>query len=203
MGPGKSISFGWNCNNKYWRTTRLFNMIPRKATASQGILDDGGCLLRFDERLGTIGGMWNNSIAGGFNNISSSQRILSSITAAEQTVWEDGQYIIPAPAQAGSINLFYMDPNPMPGLYLHLQPQLGAISTGISDSVCQVQFELEADLLCTGRLPRITSNSGISLTTLNDTYWTSYTQARSVQASSIPLYYDCAQFRIDGQLTPT
>lgn len=59
-------------------------------------------------------------------------------------------------ANAGyGVNQYYRDPEPIPQLWLQLQPQLSSITQGLGNSVAQVQFEVHIDIELMGQCPSI------------------------------------------------
>lgn len=187
MGPGKSMSFAWNVNNKYWKSTDLFKSLPRLSPATTF---QQGMFCRWDERFGHISRVLHPATS---HTLRSPNANKQGVTNLERSQWQSGIY---GGNTTNQTSVFYMDPDPIPGLYLQLQPQLGAISTGISDSICQVQWELTVNIVCSGRLPRMSNDGAINNQRNPDSM---FGGPSAVAKDLQPFYYD---FAITPQDTP-
>ena len=47
-----------------------------------------------------------------------------------------------------------MCPEPIPNLWIALQPQVNSLTAGVGESAAQVQFEVKYHFACKGRIPR-------------------------------------------------
>lgn len=162
MGGGQSIDFGWNIHSPYWRPTAEFSAVS-----------NGTASARWDEYMGYVGsyapiGAGAVPAAANYNVIDYSDVNNPALTA------ETYANIQPIPGAVTTVGLLssypYMNPDPIPGLYVQLQPQLSSITVGTGTSICQLQFEIEVELLLSGRIPRMTTNiyggvQGVSNTT--------------------------------------
>lgn len=183
MGPGKSLGFSWNVNNKYWRPMETFKILPQDAGA--GAFSPAN-FPRWDQRFGSIGHPLNSQPSTWTAKVPASLNTTAPSADPNKFRWSlitDGGFP-------------YADPDPMPGIYLQLQPQLGAISTGVSDSICQLQWELEVDIVCTGRLPRMTNDQN-SITDLRDVD-SCFAGKNMNSLRSMPLFYDIIFNELDG-----
>lgn len=187
MGPGHSIEFGWKINSKYWRSTELFKMRPVNDAGQFGSFD----MVRWDERCGKITQLFSarGGVAGGFLHYQDACNAnYAGGAVGDRTHWQP--FDIDEAAFGHLMGPWYVDPDPIPGVYFHLQPQLGALTAGLSDSICQVQWELEVDLVCSGRLPRIANDQmDITAARSDDTIITNRDPNRQVTQ---PFYYDCS-----------
>lgn len=52
--------------------------------------------------------------------------------------------------------MVYSSPDPIPSLWLTLQPQLASLTAGTGAAKVQVQFEISVSVDLTGRVPRVT-----------------------------------------------
>lgn len=168
MGNGEGMEFGWNDFCPYWRSTQEFMINGSMRTSSIAFDQYPFCMNRWDSMCGTISHNW-------FPNQTDSKQIGAEIFSLyegnnqdnkqlgpyDRDANENGYYWNPihrdtktyAGAQIANMNI-YRSPSPMPNLYFTLQPQLGSIAGGASDSVCQVQFEVKIHLSLSGRIPR-------------------------------------------------
>lgn len=147
MGNAHKLDFSWNIHSPFWRSTD--ELIARPTVG--GIAGAKGPLMgRWDEKLGAISTSSRNTSfrywMGDVNNPT-----VASLVRSQWIKYPD----TPATFTLDRMPWVYRDPNPIPGLYLQLQPQIGSIATGVSESVCQLQFELSIELACRGRLPRM------------------------------------------------
>lgn len=149
MGGGQAVTHSWNIHSPYWRsTTNLFD-------TTRDFDTNRPSMPRWDEWFGTIGyGVNGNNVApaalpGWETQIPTANRNAQpQVTAAFETVYTP-----------------YRCPDPIPRLFLQLQPQLGSLGTGgQAASACQINFEMEVDLELTGRVPRQCTQIGYNNT---------------------------------------
>lgn len=53
------------------------------------------------------------------------------------------------------MNQYYRDPEPIPQLWLQLQPQLAGITGGLGNAIAQVQFEVDIEIELMGQCPSV------------------------------------------------
>lgn len=202
MGPGKSLDFHWNVNNKYWRNTDLFNSVPQLTTGEF----NGALTCRWDERLGMISQMFSGSNVSGTSITSASAPcslnmyigVPNGVSKDDRSEWRNVTFQTIFGAQP--FCHLYIDPDPMPGLYLQLQPQMGAITAGIGNSICQVQWEISIDIECTGRLPRMVKDTTITVRPNDESKFSGRPNVLSAMA---PLYYDICFLNADNTQLPS
>lgn len=188
MGPGHTLGFAWNIHSPYWRSTAVFGCAMQTAAGTPIFVTANS---RWDERLGMI-----SSIQTPTANVTVPTAFYTNVnaTAPEATPLARAQWQSKALSEQ-NLQIPYMDPSPIPGIYFQLQPQLGAISTGVSSSVCQVQWEMTIDIVCTGKLPR-TSNDQPTLFDPRNANAINLGK-QGVHARTIPLFNDVQIASID------
>lgn len=149
MGPGKSMTFGWRIRNDYWRgTTEIANTGP--ITSEER-------MPRWDPYMGYVAN-WNHlaTAPGGGQDIAfaNGPQVLSRTGTPGESL-----HTVPIGSSGSDVSTFptvisYACPEPMPKLWLQLQPQLSSLTAGTGNSICQLQWELSARLKVTGRVPR-------------------------------------------------
>lgn len=172
MGGGQKFDFGWNIHSPYWRETQSLRSTSGVLTTA---VENGAT--RWDEYMGIVG-RWTpmNSAAG---------EILIETTPSNHNA---GSTLVSSGVGATTANALdtscpYMCPDPIPGIYLQLQPQLASLEAGTGDSVCQLQFEIELDLSLTGRIPRDLTQTAFTNNSTTGTYATA-----RIQSGRIPLF---------------
>lgn len=149
MGPGQKMDFGWSIKNDFWRGTTEF--------ANSGPITGTERMPRFDPYMGYVA-MFNaineppgtgqmityispssSVIRGGLNGFSMSEVPIGASGATGGTF----PNVVP-----------YACGDPIPKLWLQLQPQLSGLETGTGNSICQLQFELSMTMRLMGRVPR-------------------------------------------------
>lgn len=164
MGGGQKFDFGWNIHNDYWRLTEEL-----RANFADPILADPDTqgLWRWDPMQGYCVAQTKLGVAAA-GNLPSSRMIYAASSgnhtqALPINVWAMSSTDVPAQATNNGSSIIsgfadcyvrVINPDPIPGLYLQLQPQIGSLTGGLSESVCQLQWEMEVDIALTGRIPR-------------------------------------------------
>lgn len=143
---GQSMQFGWNIHSPYWRATGDFMNTPQ---SSGGASDNQ--LLRWDESCGMIG-CWFSATQNAVT-VQSCPENFDTRQTATNVNWAGATF--GTGAVLTNFGQPFMCSDPIPRLYLTLQPQTGGIATGATPSQCQVQFEAHITIACTGRTPRI------------------------------------------------
>ena len=75
--------------------------------------------------------------------------------------WKQTKFTMSGQQDDGSVvsshgfNVYYRDPEPIPKIYLQLQPQVNSIDTGVGNAVAQIQFEVHIDYEMMGQCPSI------------------------------------------------
>ncbi len=198
MGNAEGMSFGWNDHCPYWRATQEFMMNGSMRTSASAFDQYPFCMGRWDTMMGTIGKNWlsnqgDNSQIGAtmFTNWEQNNQENAKMGPFSRQGTPNGLYWHPfyrdskdfAGATISRFNI-YKSPTPMPNLFFTLQPQLGSITAGAGDSVCQVQYEVRIHLDLSGRIPR-------QLRVINaGTNWSEpdFTHGKGRQSSQIPLF---------------
>lgn len=157
MGGGQMEAFSWNIHSPYWRSTTNFHDATVSGAAET-------YMPRWDEWHGRIG------------IVAESGSTVQAPTAS--------RYTQPT-SNGGNVSQAYMCPDPIPGLWLQVQPQLASLSTGVGDSACQVNFEMEVDLSLTGRVPRQVSQIAFNNQAAGGLFFGS----SMVRSSARPLFY--------------
>lgn len=180
MGGGNRIAYQWNMSSPYWRSTmELYN----QATDTLDTFQPTN-FVRWDEQFGRIGmyaddsyaldeynngvetacpQAWIRGINRNLRNPSATStddfwtEVVRGNTNCADAGTECPNYgITGACANAGyGFNQYYRDPEPIPQLWLQLQPQLSSITQGLGNSVAQVQFEVHIDIELMGQCPSI------------------------------------------------
>jgi len=168
MGPGNEMSYHWNINNSHWRSTMQLDNRPQ---ATDTNLHD---YVRWDEYLGATMVLDPGSV-----DVDARGELIDFITPQSDkrqsslfTTWSTNREVggLNGTTNVTGPNPFILQTNsdPIPKLWLQLQPQLGAIATGLSDAVCQLQFQVEIDLefsmICPSILTDVSSMTGITET---------------------------------------
>lgn len=141
MGPGQSLKHGWSIHDKYWRSTKELLGFDMAANSNQAPA--------WDERWGMIGDPF----------IGATTRFSANVNLATARV----NFAVPGSVAATATQLSvppYRSAEPIPALYLTLQPQLSGLNAGTGEARCQLQWEMSVDIELTGRVPRITSGVG-------------------------------------------
>ena len=190
-GPGQALQFMWDVKSPYWRTTTEFCALPGVGDG-EAYQFNADCLARVDEYLGRIGSPFDTI---GNQCVYQDQRIMLGNPANDEPRWN-----VASRAEAfGVKGMPFMSSDPIPNLWLQLQPQLGAISTGVSNSVCQLQVELKYHFACTGRIPRMNRRGPLSSGTLyRDQSYTQYFK----YVSGIPIFQPFSLINTDNPLVP-
>lgn len=172
MGGGQKFDFGWNIHSPYWRETQsLRTTYGLVAGATMQVAT------RWDEYMGIVG-RWTplgTSVGHAVHETTTADHSDPSILTSVQT---------------GDIEVYglstvcpYMCPDPIPGIYLQLQPQLASLGAGTGESICQLQFEIELDLSLTGRIPRDLTQTAFTNNAASGTY-----AATKIQPGRVPLF---------------
>lgn len=146
MGPGQSFDFGWSIPNQFWRGTTEFQM-----SAPAG---DNNETPRWDPYLGQVlcAAPTGNEAANPEVNYMLPEMPLRRDRVAgiplSQFLYAAGQ---PCPIPQAVMSCCA---DPIPKLWLQLQPQLSGLTSGTGNSVAQLQFEMDVSLALTGRVPR-------------------------------------------------
>lgn len=184
MGPGQQLKHVWNVKSPYWRSTQEFFMLP--ATDSSTYPLNENCLSRVDEYLGIV------------SNALRDQKQITTQYATNQ--WGAGIDDVNDPlwqlqdrvGETGlnmPIGMPYMDSDPIPNLFLQLQPQVNAIASGVGETIAQLQFEVSYKFACMGRIPRRTRlNSTMVNPYHGASSWTSYA-GLVAYCNGIPVFY--------------
>lgn len=147
MGNAHSLDFSWNIHSPFWRSTD--ELVARPTLSAIGGVHPQ-LMGRWDENMGFISTRTGvDSYVYWMGSINTPTLISSS-----RAQW-DRYPNIESLAIPGRLQWPYADPNPIPGCYLQLQPQIGSITAGVSQSICQIHFEMEIEIHCRGRLPRM------------------------------------------------
>lgn len=146
MGPGQKLQHGWRMNNRYWRlSSELLGFL---------FTDTGAICPRWDELTGFLG----TSVVAGAGAITNN-------APQSRNAFQRGTEI-PISAVQQSLQWHRTD-EPIPTLWIQLQPQLASLAAGIGQSRAQVQFEMSVDLAMTGRVPRIGTQTGFAASTIS------------------------------------
>ncbi len=150
MGGGNTIDYSWNIHSPYWRSTEQFQM-----STAQGIdnFEQHG-LVRWDEHFGIVQQLDNEEEV---SLINAAQNLRAGPGTTGFRSWENVKQGSISDAQVWGLPkvAYHVSPDPMPKVWFQLQPQLGAIATGLSESICQVQFEVIYDIEMCGRAPSV------------------------------------------------
>lgn len=153
MGNGAEMSTGWNIDSPYWRSTsEFFN------SRVEGLLDSDVYFgfSRWDEQCGTIGElMIPTSTSTMTYDYADPQKFF---TRAHYDKQAQRSVINPATMNGFPTRQLYFSPDPIPKLWLQLQPQISSLETGTAQSRCQLEWEMSVQLACTGRVPRKLGN---------------------------------------------
>lgn len=159
MGNGEHMVFNWRCPDEHWRHVSLL-----AAAGNTGDVPQYEHMFRWDQLLGTVGYAYDAAYGLAPEHVHYTQPIPGNLyNRDEYTFCEDhtAAVIFEVPdtdkehyVQKMMPNIMHKCKNPIPRIYLALQPQLGSISAGVSNSVCQVQFEMKVHLKLTGRIAR-------------------------------------------------
>lgn len=154
MGPGQAMTFGWNIHSPYWRSTNEFY---NNTTTTTGAL-----MVRWDEHVGIINELAPVS--------STTATTLYSSSAANVMYRQNGNSMRTSALPGGTTTTLpsasmYVCPDPIPKLFLQLQPQLNSLDAGTGDSRCQLQWEMSVDVTLMGRVPR--KCDGLAIGTIN------------------------------------
>lgn len=150
MGAGQGIKVGWNIHCPYWRGTGEFLNSRPFSSLSGGY--DSACFSRWDESLGIVG-LINKRGAG--PGVSIKEVSLHQALDRGQVPGRNWWSYPVLPAQMNGIaDQTFRSPDPIPKLFLQLQPQLASLEAGVGQSKAQVQWEMTIHLACTGRIPR-------------------------------------------------
>lgn len=172
MGPGHESSYEWDCPSPYWRGTgELINGLPVQAGRETGqMVELRTGFSRWDEHIGSVGMLQGYDTADVVN-----MAVLNPQTAVNQdpnagTKWRGYTYL-EASLQSRYMpsQILFSTNDPMPRVWLTLQPQLGGLDSGIAQSSCQVDFEVKYTLLCTGRVPRELNPNSVLFTNPSNT----------------------------------
>ena len=189
MGGGNRMAFQWNMQSPYWRSTQeLFN----QASDSNDQFIDEGFVRWDEQfgRIGLYGD--DAEVIDQYDNQSAqtngvvcpmgyvktlNRNVRNPLTTNAQSFWVQmeggntncgsgsGGLNCPAGACTNAtkgVNQYYRDPEPMPKLYLMLQPQLSAIEAGVGNAVAQIQFEVHVDVELMGQCPSVLEGGTVS-----------------------------------------
>lgn len=164
MGGGNKFDFGWKIHNQYWRLTEE---LRSRFTSPIAVTPDTQGLWRWDPLQGYCVAQGDVTDATGVDGLSN--RVMfatnnatgSHTTAMTVSTFALGGTATPTDGTAAADAPGYAEAyvrcvasDPIPGLYLQLQPQVGSLTAGLSESVCQLQWEMEVDIALSGRIPR-------------------------------------------------
>lgn len=152
MGGGNHINFAWNMTSPYWRST--MDLYNKAITKPDTYVKEG--TVRWDENFGRVGCHSNDAITVDQDKpyTSGTSAYVRGYKRTIRDSYETDNFWIRMPNVADAsrsgntnpfsygINQYYRDPEPIPSLWLQLQPQLSAITSGVGNSVAQVQFEV-------------------------------------------------------------
>lgn len=154
MGPGQGVTHGWHMPSPYWRSTGEL-LVPSRQKTNTTTSVTMEAFGRWDEMLG-----YTITIRPEDDAPTLHMSIIEQ-AACFNTRPEDGpgKYWTNSRNDAGLKKVLphiipFATPEPIPRIYLQLQPQLGSIDAGVSNSICQLQYEMEVVIACTGRVPR-------------------------------------------------
>lgn len=179
MGPGQSVKHSWSIKSPYWRGTA--EMIPVPITGTGEGTYNANNLARIDEFNGVIGNANLSATTAVYTQALASQ-FGSTVNTANDPRWNqdtNANYRLP-------IGMPFRDPDPIPNLWLQLQPQLGTISS-VNQSVAQLQFEIKYHLAVTGRVPRMSRREGITTGVFAESNSAAY-QGIFENVAGIPIY---------------
>lgn len=179
MGPGQAMEFQWNIKNDYWRGTTEF--------AASGPITATERMPRFDPYMGYVANF--NQIGAA---LGAGQDIMyvsphSAVNRGDLTGFSMDQVLIGS--ASGGTNTFptvvpYACGDPIPKIWLNLQPQLSTFTSGTGRSMCQLQFELSMKMRLMGRVPR---RNRIEAWGSNDMYHSEYGQGR-IATHTVPVF---------------
>lgn len=181
MGPGKSMAFGWRIKNDYWRGTSEF--------PNSGPETNRERVPRWDPYMGYILNFNAIGVAPG-----ASQQEISYVSPAQAITrgGPPGQTMTEVVSGAsGETTLTfphvvtYACAEPMPKLWLQLQPQLSSLTAGTGNSTCQLQWEMSVRMRLTGQVPR--RNRIQTWGNVGDAYDTEYGLGR-LGRQTIPIF---------------
>ncbi len=168
MGNAETMEFAWNDFCPYWRSTQEFMLNGSMQTKSNEMDQYAVCMNRWDSMCGTIGHNWQENqgdayqigaeIFGEFEGKNQSTNVLGPFS---RQATPNGLNWIPFHRTSKNFDgatisnmTIYKSPNPIPNLYLALQPQIGSLAGGAGDSICQIHFEVKVHISVSGRVPR-------------------------------------------------
>lgn len=182
MGGGAAMEFGWNITSPYWRDTGELLWAAWNTTTPL-------VCSAWDERLGTTRdimpvGSVNASTATQFYGPGLFARAGAAAAPIAQAVNPDSWNPLPT-------TIVVADGDPIPKLWLQLQPQLNSVETGTAESVVQIQFEMSVTLLCTGRVPRRINTAGGGIAYLNTNMSIPQYGVGRQAVNTLPIYKPC------------
>lgn len=154
---GQSMDFGWNIHSPYWRATGDFQCTPNDP---DGVNNDR-LLLRWDEHCGMIA-KWTNTNEGTVF-VQECPRNMDGRPDAPGGINGTWIQVSSGDQSERSGGMPFMASDPIPRMWLQLQPQSGGLVSGSTPSQVQVQFEVTVTLACTGRVPRMAEHNFNSL----------------------------------------
>lgn len=149
MGPGQAMDFSWDVTSKFWRATAELQNNNLNATSPGEQFGTG----RWDEHLGTVGSFAQMATAATTSQNATDPLVflargqgqtfpIHTTFAPNNTVWQP------------PMTHLHVDPDPIPKVWFQLQPQISSLEAGTGTSKVQVQWQLDVDILLTGKVPK-------------------------------------------------
>lgn len=171
MGPGQCLRHGWKITDKHWRATGELLGFNQSSPTYELVAP------AWDQRSGYIGS----------TNVTPASCTIASTLALRNNFNRGVEQLIPNAVQC--IPMAYRSPDPIPSLWLTVQPQLASLTAGVGQSKVAIQFEMSVDVALTGRVPRVTNSVGFQGGTVNQSLYRPTPAAGTQLAGNVPLFY--------------